>query len=466
MERSYIGTLSEKDVGKKVIIKGWADSVRAHGKLVFIDIRDISGIVQAVIFDKDKDIEKAKKLNKESCIEIIGKIGLRPGGIENVNISTGRIEIKIENLEIINNCIPWPFEPGIKGFEDTKLKYRYLDLRRKEMQRNIITRSKINKVIRDYLDAQGFHEFETPILAKSTPEGSRDYLVPSRTEQGKFWALPQSPQLFKQLLMVAGFEKYYQIARCMRDEDLRKDRQPEFTQLDIEMSFINQENIFKLIEGLFKKIWKDILDVEIKIPFRKISYKEAIKKHGSDKPDLRKENGEEFAFVWVVDFPAFEYNKEEEKYVSVHHPFTMLNLDDFKKNPKETRSYAYDIVLNGVEIGGGSIRIHDYQIQKKVFEILGVSEEEQKKKFGFLLEALKFGAPPHGGIALGLDRLVQLLVGAESIRDVIAFPKNAEGKDVMLDAPSEVSEKQLKEVHIKLDLPEKHKKQKKIRKSK
>jgi len=314
------------------------------------------------------------------------------------------------------------------------------------------------KIMRDFMYENGFNEFETPFLAKSTPEGARDYVVPSRTQPGKFFALPQSPQLFKQLLMVAGFEKYFQIVRCMRDEDLRSDRQPEFTQLDIEMSFTSQEEIITLIEKLLKRIWKEVLNVDIKIPFKRITYDEAMKKYGNDKPDLRAETKERFAFEWVIDFPLFDYSKEEKKYVSTHHPFTHPEMSSFEKNPKTAKAVAYDIVLNGVEIGGGSIRIHESDIQEKVFEVLDLTKKEQQEKFGFLLDALRFGAPPHGGIALGFDRLMQLILEVESIREVIPFPKNKEAKDLMLDAPSEISEKQLKEIHIKLDVPKKAKK--------
>ena len=469
-----IGNLSEKDKDRKVRINGWVDTIREHGKVIFLDIRDLSGILQTVTIAKDKEIfEKAKKLTKESCVEINGKVNLRPEGAVNEKISAGKIEIFIENLEIITLCPQLPFELDLAGVnEDVRLKYRFLDLRRKEMQKKMIIRSTVNKVMREYLDSQGFHEFETPILAKSTPEGSRDYLVPSRIDPGKFWALPQSPQLFKQLLMVAGFERYYQIARCMRDEDLRKDRQPEFTQLDVEMSFVNQDDILELMEGLLKKIWKDVLNIEIKTPFPRMTYQEAMKKYNSDKPDLRKDknNPLEYSFLWVVDFPSFEYSQEDKKFVATHHPFTMPNLEDFEKDPTKARSQAYDIVLNGVEIGGGSIRIHDSAVQEKVFEILGIGKEEQQKKFGFLLDALRYGAPPHGGIALGLDRLMQFITNSESIREVIAFPKNSEGRDVMLNAPSEVSEKQLKEIHISLTLPKKKSKidrvEKKIKKKK
>jgi aspartyl-tRNA synthetase len=458
MERTMIKELSTL-VGKSVEIKGWIDALREHGKITFLELRDITGTVQTVVTAKDvENFTKARSLSKESCVRIKGMVNKRPEGTENKGSPAGSVEIKIEELEILNRCPMLPFDLENKDTsEEVRLKYRYLDLRRPEMQKMLILRSKIVRIIREALYEEGFNEFETPILAKSTPEGARDYVVPSRTQPGKFFALPQSPQLFKQLLMVAGFEKYFQIARCMRDEDLRSDRQPEFTQLDIEMSFITQEDIIKLTEKMLKKIWKEILNVDIKTPFQRISYDESMKKYGIDRPDLRKNKNDskEFAFCWVLDFPAFEYSKEDKKYVAIHHPFTHPEMTSFNKDPQTAKAIAYDIVLNGTEIGGGSIRIHEEDIQAKVFEILGISPEEQREKFGFLLDALKFGAPPHGGIAWGLDRLIQIITGAESIREVIAFPKNKEAKDLMLDAPSPLSDRQLKDVHIKLDLPKK-----------
>src|SRR3989344_1258622 len=462
-KRTHIGTLNEKDAAKIVKIQGWVDTVREHGKLIFLDIRDVSGIMQTVVSAKENPgvFETAKKLTKESCIEMHGSIGLRPKGTINENIPTGKVELQIKELVVLNTCPPMPFELDGKDIgEEVRLKYRYLDLRRNNMKHNMIFRSKLMKAIRDYMYSQGFNEFETPMLAKSTPEGSRDYVVPSRVHAGKFYALPQSPQLFKQLFMVAGMEKYFQIARCMRDEDLRSDRQPEFTQLDVEMSFTDKEEIIFLMEGLIQKLWKELLNVDISVPFKRITYADSMKKYNSDKPDLRKENGEKYAFLWVVDFPSFEYSEEYKKYVSPHHPFTMPNMADFAKDKFKARSETYDIVLNGVEIGGGRIRIHDFKIQEKVFEVFSISKEEQREKFGFLLDALSYGAPPHGGIALGLDRILQLMLEVESIREVIAFPKNSDARDVMLDSPSELGKKQLDEAHIKLDLPKKVEKKK------
>ena len=445
--------------GKEVEIKGWVDTIREHGKLIFLEIRDITGTVQTLTTAKDEtNFEIAKSLSKESSVRIMGEVKPRPEGTQNKNSPAGTVEIKISELEIYTKCPPLPFDIDNDELnEDTRLKYRYLDLRRPQMQKNLILRSKIIRIIRDTLYEEGFNEFETPILAKSTPEGARDYVVPSRTQPGKFFALPQSPQLFKQLLMIAGFEKYFQIAKCMRDEDLRSDRQPEFTQLDVEMSFVSQEDIMNLTEKILKKIWKEILNIDIKTPFQKITYDEAIKKYKTDRPDLRKnkDNSKEYAFCWVVDFPAFDKSEGKGKIIATHHPFTHPEMESFNKDPLTAKSIAYDIVLNGTEIGGGSIRIHEAEIQSKVFEVLGIGEKEQREKFGFLLDALKFGAPPHGGIAWGLDRLIQIILNVESIRETIAFPKNKEAKDLMLDAPSHLSDKQLKEVHIKLDVGKK-----------
>ena len=448
--------------GQQVEIKGWVDTIREHGKLIFLEIRDITGTVQTLTTAKDEtNFETAKSLSKESSIRLTGKVKPRPEGTQNENSPAGTVEIKISELEIYTRCPPLPFDIDNDELnEDTRLKYRYLDLRRPEMQKNLVLRSKVIRIIRDTLYEEGFNEFDTPILGKSTPEGARDYVVPSRTQPGKFFALPQSPQLFKQLLMIAGFEKYFQIAKCFRDEDLRSDRQPEFTQLDVEMSFVSQDDIIALTEKLLTRIWKEILNVDIKTPFQRIQYDDAMKKYRIDRPDLRKnkDDPKEFAFCWVIDFPAFDKSEGKGKMIATHHPFTHPEMKSFNKDPESAKSIAYDIVLNGTEIGGGSIRIHEADVQKKVFEVLGIGEKEQQEKFGFLLDALKFGAPPHGGIAWGLDRLVQIILGAESIRETIAFPKNKEARDLMTDAPSPLSTQQLKDVHIKLDVPKKKEK--------
>ncbi len=444
-----ISEVNSKLVGKKVKLCGWVDSVRVLKSLVFVIIRDRYGKVQCVVNSKSEGFEEAKKLTNESCISIEGNVKEAKVQAEGVCQDA---EIEIENLEIFNLCPVLPFDlKNDTNEEETRLKNRYLDLRTSRMQENIVTRGEVISAVLEFFQKEGFVYFETPILGKSTPEGARDYVVPSRNYPGEFYALPQSPQIFKQLSQVAGFDKYIQIAKCFRDEDLRKDRQPEFTQVDVEMSFVEQDDVIDVIERLMKHVFKKVKNVDLKIPFKRISYEESMEKYGRDNPDLRKnlEDKEEFAFCWVVDFPNFEYSEDEKRYKSTHHPFTMPV--DGKDVTEKSKSFAYDIVLNGSEIGGGSIRIHDTEIQEKIFDILKVSKEEAKKKFGFLLEALKYGAPPHGGLALGLDRLVQLMVGEDNIREVIPFPKNKVGRDVMLDAPSEVSKEQLKEAGLKLD---------------
>ncbi len=441
-----LGEVNEKLVGKKVKLCAWVDSIRILKSVIFIVLRDRYGKVQAIISNKSGSFDDAKKLTAESCIKIEGGVKARPKGQENKDMYSGKVEIEIKKLEIFNLSPRLPFEFGAETSEETRLKSRFLDLRSERMQKNILMRSKTINAILEFFNEEKFTYFETPVLAKSTPEGARDYLVPSRNYPGEFYALPQSPQLFKQLSQIAGFDKYVQLARCFRDEDLRKDRQPEFTQVDVEMSFVEQDDIIDLTERMMKYVFKKVLDVGLKIPFKRISYDESMKKYGRDAPDLRKKD-DEFAFCWVVDFPAFE--KDGKRYKAVHHPFTLpvsgKNKLDFSEKSK---SYAYDIVLNGSEIGGGSIRIHDSEVQAKVFDILKISKKEAENKFGFLLNALKFGAPPHGGIALGLDRMIQLMLREENIREVIPFPKNKESKEVMLDAPSEVSKDQLKDLGL------------------
>ncbi len=453
MLRSHnLGEVNEKLVGKKVKLCGWVDSIRHFKQMTFILLRDRYGKVQTVISDKSKFSKNLKNVTLESCIKVEGKVKKRPKGLENPKMASGNIEVEVSKIEIFNSCPSLPFDMKVDSLEDMRLKYRFLDLRTDKMQKNIILRSEALKAVRDFFYNEGFVEIETPILAKSTPEGARDYIVPSRVHPNKFFALPQSPQLFKQLSQIAGFDKYIQMARCFRDEDLRSDRQPEFTQIDVEMSFIEQDDLIDTMERMLKYTFKKVLNVDVKIPFKRITYEEAIEKYNSDAPDLRKDktNPKEFAFCWVVDFPLFEYSKEEKRYKSTHHPFTMPQTGKNKLDFNEkSKAVAYDCVLNGSEIGGGSIRIHDSEIQEKVFDILKISKAEAKKKFGFLLNALKYGAPPHGGIAFGFDRVVQIMAGEDSIREIIAFPKNKEAKDLMLGAPSEVSDKQLKEVHLK-----------------
>ncbi|MDD5449941.1 MAG: aspartate--tRNA ligase [Candidatus Omnitrophica bacterium] len=452
------GELRESDIGKKVALVGWVHARRDHGKLIFIDLRDREGLTQVVFIPKvNKEVHKiAQDLRAEYVILVKGAVGQRPAGTLNPKLPTGAVEVAAEELTILNPSKTPPFEISdeIKAQEELRLQYRYLDLRKPGLQKNFFLRHKVYAAIRNYLDGQGFLEFETPILTKSTPEGARDYLVPSRLNEGKFFALPQSPQLFKQLLMVAGFERYYQIARCFRDEDLRADRQPEFTQLDIEMSFINEEDIFSLTENLMKAVADKALGINLKIPFPRMSYDEAVKKYGSDKPDTREDkNSDSLNFLWVIDFPLFKYDEEEKKWDMEHHPFTSpkpTRIEELDKPLKDIKSNSYDLVLNGNEIGSGSIRIHNREMQEKIFKIIGLSDEEARRRFGFLLDAFTYGAPPHGGIALGLDRLMAIFTKSESIRDVIAFPKTQKASDLMTDAPSDVSEKQLRELHIKI----------------
>ena len=458
------GQLRKNDANKEVTLSGWIDTIRSHGGVAFIDIRDRYGKTQVVFVKSNKDFESIKNLSIESSISVKGKVQLRKAETENKDWETGEVELFGEKITIFNKSPPLPFEINDpKVNEEVKLKWRYLDLRNSKLRGNLLLRNKIYKAIHDFMEKQEFIYVDTPILAKSTPEGARDYLVPSRVNPGQFYALPQSPQLFKQLLMVSGFDKYYQIARCFRDEDLRADRQPEFTQLDIEMSFIEVEDLLALMEQLWKYVFKQALNIEIKTPFPRMSYDEAIKKYNSDKPDIRKNKNDpgEFAFLWVLDFPMFEYNEEDKRWYAMHHPFTSPKDGSDYSKPGTIKAKAYDLVLNGTELGGGSIRIHDSVMQQKVFDILGINKEEAKEKFGFLLDALSHGAPPHGGIAFGLDRATALMCAVESIRDVIAFPKNKAAQDVMLDAPSTTSEKQLKEAHIKIDLPKKQEKAKK-----
>ena len=577
MNRTHVnGELRISDVGKKVSLIGWVAKRRNLGSLVFIDLRDRTGITQILVDETLTD--SVKSVRNEYILNVEGTVIERTS--KNANLPTGEIEVKAEKIEIINTAAQTPFiiADETDALEDTRLKYRYLDLRRPVLQQKLFTRAKIVKAMHQYLDDNGFIEVETPVLAKSTPEGARDYLVPSRVHPGCFYALPQSPQQFKQLLMVAGFERYYQVARCFRDEDLRADRQLDFTQLDIEVSFMSQNEILTMTEGLLKKIMKDVKGIDIETPFRRFTYKDAINTYGSDKPDTRfglkfvevkdifansefkafatglepkgtikamvvdnahdysrkdtdaltdlaKKNGASglvvlkyidnqlqgsavkffseiekqqlverlnltnnqmvlitsgnwikastalgavrsylgkklhlydpstFDFLWIVDFPLLEYSEEDQRYYSVHHPFTRPNDEDLPlldSDPLSVRSYAYDIVLNGYELGGGSLRIYDCDMQEKMFEILSLSKEEISNRFGFFIDALKYGTPPHGGLALGLDRVAMILTNSDSLRDVIAFPKNANAKCPMSDAPTEVDQKQLDELHIKI----------------
>jgi aspartyl-tRNA synthetase len=445
------GELSRKEAGKTVTLAGWVDSTRIGGKIGFLDIRDRHGKTQ--VFLNANLAKDFRNLNREDVIQVTGVVQARPEN-QVKGPGTGEIELSATEMKLLKKVPPLPMEMDefINSTEETRLKYRYIDLRRPEMQNNLVLRHKITMAIREFLDQHHFLEIETPILANSTPEGARDYLVPSRVNRGRFFALPQSPQQFKQLLMVAGMDRYFQLARCFRDEDLRADRQPEFTQLDMEMSFITEEEIFTIMEKLMQYVWKKVLNYDLKIPFRRITYKESKAKYNSDKPDFRKESGEKFSFGWVVDFPEFEYSAEEERWVAVHHPFTAPKEEDIKflhTDKGRVHARAYDLVLNGYELGGGSVRIHDSELQAEVFKALGLSEEEAQQKFGFFLDALKF-APPHAGIAFGLDRWAMIMAEKDSIREVIAFPKNKDAQDLMNGAPSIVKEEQLIEAHIKL----------------
>ncbi len=576
-------SLRAEDIGREAVLMGWVQRRRDHGGLIFLDLRDREGITQ-VVFDPqigEEAHERAGGLRSEYVIAVKGKARLRPEGMANPKLPTGEIEVAATELRILNSSKTPPFqvEDDLEASENIRLKYRYLDLRRPKLYKNLILRHNVARLTRGYFNDLGFIEVETPVLTRSTPEGARDYLVPSRVNTGKFFALPQSPQLFKQILMIAGFEKYYQIVKCFRDEDLRADRQPEFTQLDLEMSFIREEDIYGIIEGWVERIFSELKGLSLTVPFPRMTYNEAISLYGTDRPDTRfglalcevtdivaesefrvfrqaVERGgivkalrvpggkdlsrkelddlidfvkifgaqgmawikiqpegwqspiakflqesvqqalaqrlgietgdvilfvadqrkivndalgnlrvrlgqqlglidpDKFNFVWVTDFPLVEWDHEEKRYTSVHHPFTApleSDMDLLETHPEKVRSRAYDLVLNGIEIGGGSIRIHQQEVQSRVFGVLGISAEEAQEKFGFLLEALQYGAPPHGGVAFGLDRLVMLLCGAGSIRDVIAFPKTQKASCLMTNAPSEADVNQLLELCIKVE---------------
>lgn len=574
------GTLTIKNVGEEVTLHGWVQKKRDLGGVVFIDLRDRSGIVQIVVRDGAEFYDLAASLKSESVLKVTGKVSERES--KNPNIPTGDIEVEVSELELLNTSKDVPFEisDDTTALEDTRLKYRYLDIRRSSVTNNLVTRHKITMAVRNFLDKEKFIEVETPILCKSTPEGARDYLVPSRVNNGKFFALPQSPQIFKQLLMVGGMERYFQIARCFRDEDLRADRQPEFTQVDLEMSFVDQDDVMDLTERLVAHVFKEVKGIEIKLPLRRMKYDDAMEYYGSDKPDLRfempinnitdvfknteftvfknvvdndgiinclvvkgqadnysrktldqlteyvktyrasglaylkigvevsgsiakvvsedelktlketlgLENGDlvlivadtkrnvvkaslgalrcklgrdlglikegQYELLWVTEFPSFEYSEEEGRYMACHHPFTApldSDVDKLLTDKGNCYSKAYDIVINGYEAGGGSIRIHREDVQEKMFRALELTEEDINEKFGFFVEALKYGTPPHGGLALGLDRLVMLLTGTENIRDVIAFPKTASASCLMSECPNVVDEKQLKELGISID---------------
>jgi aspartyl-tRNA synthetase len=587
MRSHYCGQVTESLLDQDVEVSGWVHRRRDHGGVIFVDLRDRDGLVQ-VVFDPDykEAFETAERVRSEFVLRVKGRVRRRPEGTENPDLVTGKIEILAREIEILNRAKPLPFQLDEDVNEEIRLRYRYLDLRRPEMQAKLRLRARVTSALRRYLDGNGFVDIETPMLTKATPEGARDYLVPSRVHPGAFYALPQSPQLFKQLLMMSGFDRYYQIVRCFRDEDLRADRQPEFTQLDIETSFLSEEQIMTLMEQMIRELFAEVLQVELPSPFPRMPFAEAIARYGVDKPDLRiplelvdvkdlmggvefkvfagpaadpkgrvtalkVPNGGELsrkqiddytsfvarygakglAYVkvnemakgrdglqspilkfltdaaiegilartgakdgdliffgsdkakivseslgalriklghdlgmvekgwrplWVVDFPMFEYDEKDGRYYSLHHPFTaprIDSLDALQGDPEAILSRAYDMVLNGTEVGGGSIRIHRPDMQQAVFKMLGIDEEEAKTKFGFLLDALDFGAPPHGGLAFGLDRLVMLMTGSQSIREVMAFPKTQTASDLMTNAPAPVTEAQLKELHVRVRVP-------------
>jgi len=460
--RRIFNTETKNFIGKRVKVCGWVDRVRAHGKIIFLDLRDKSGILQ-IVFDEGKNkvlFEKVKKIRSEWVISVEGEVRKRPEKMINPKIETGDIELEGKEINIFSQAKTLPFPINTSGYEieeNIRLKYRYLDLRRERLKKNLEVRQRVIHFMRSFLIKEGFLEVETPILTKSTPEGARDFLVPSRLYPGKFYALPQSPQQYKQLLMVSGIERYFQIARCLRDEDPRADRQPEFTQLDIEMSFVGVEDILDMIERLFVSLIKNLFPKKriTKIPFPRISYEFSIKNYHSDRPDLRenKSDEDELSLCFVIDFPMFEWKKEEKRWGAMHHPFTKPKTEDIeriKKDPKKILAYQYDVVLNGEEIGGGSIRNTNLDLLLTVFEVLGYSKEEIKEKFSHYFEAFSYGVPPHGGIAIGIERFLKILLKEENIREVIAFPKTGDNRDLMLDIPSKVSKEQLKELSIEI----------------
>jgi aspartyl-tRNA synthetase len=446
-------------IGKSVVVRGWVHTVRDMGKITFVDLRDQSGLLQIVI---PGELEIAR-LGVEYVIEVAGEVRKRGERFINEKLATGEVELGAVSVKILNESLELPFEikndtAGIN--EELRLRYRYLDLRSDRMAANLRLRHNVIKAIRNFFDGEGFIEVETPLLTKGTPEGAREFLVPSRLHPEEFYVLPQSPQQFKQLLMVGGIGKYFQIARCLRDEDQRGDRQPEFTQLDVELSFVEQEDILALNEAMLRELVKSVAPTKCitKLPFPRLTYAESMDRYGTDKPDLRQDKNDpnELAFVWITDFPMFEADKTSGKLNAMHHPFTAPRADDLhllESNPTKVHAYAYDVALNGYEIGGGSVRISDAKLQARVFELLGVEGDEITARFGHMLEAFTYGVPPHGGIAYGLDRLIMVLAGEPNIREVIAFPKTGDARDPLMGAPSKVSEQALEEAHIEPVLP-------------
>jgi len=462
-QKKSIQSLHEH-IGSDVILAGWVDARRDHGKLIFIDLRDAGGIIQMVVKPDHEDAyQNADTVRSEWCIAVTGTIKKRPENMINNDQPNGDLEFEVKQLEVITKAETPPFELDTNGYEvneELRMKHRYLDLRRRRLTTNIQKRSDVTGFFQTYLRNHGFFEIDTPNLTSSSPEGARDYVVPSRIENGAFYALPQAPQQFKQMLMVAGFERYFQVARCFRDEDTRGDRQPEFTQLDIEMSFVTRDDVMNLAETMFTKMIESLYPEKIiqQKPWPRITYKEAMETYGTDRPDIRTEdNPNELAFAWVIDFPLFEEGtgSDATSYAPSHHMFTMPQKEDIHlldTNPHAVRSTQMDMVLNGSEVGGGSMRIHSADIQKKIFELIGFSDKKQQK-FSHMLEAFRYGVPPHGGIAPGLDRVLAILHNEPTIREVIAFPKTGEGRDLMMNAPSNISSKQLDELGLTVKKP-------------
>lgn len=459
MERIKIAELKNQ-IGQTVKVAGWIDARRDHGKLIFLDLRDQSGRVQTVSSPQKGEVYAlADSLRDEWVVEAVGLVKKRPEKMINPKESNGAVELEISAIKILSRAEPPPFNLRGAGYEineEIRMKHRYLDLRRPRLQKNLRNRHRLIKFLRDFLDSRGFWEIETPLLTKSTPEGARDYIVPARTYPGKFYALPQSPQQYKQLLMASGVEKYFQIARCLRDEDTRGDRQAEFSQLDLEMAFTSQEEILRLIEEMYTAAVKAVYPKKTftATPWPRLDYQQAMEKYGSDKPDIRKDknNPDELGFVWILNFPLFEKDLEDGHLAPSHHMFTAPKEEDLPKldaAPQSVRSYQHDLALNGFEVAGGSLRIHDPKIQSRIFDLIGFSDK-QKKYFEHMLTAFSFGVPPHGGIASGLDRLLAVLENEPSIREVIAFPKTGEGRDLTMGAPAEVDARQLKELGIKI----------------
>ncbi|HTK05211.1 MAG TPA: aspartate--tRNA ligase [Candidatus Eisenbacteria bacterium] len=461
MQRNYISETSGL-IGKEVTVCGWVHARRDMGKITFIDLRDRTGLLQVVFIPSNKELlEQARVLRPEFVVRLTGQVNERPEKLRNPKLVTGSIEMLATKLEILNEAKTPPFEidkDTMTVNEELRLKYRYLDLRSERMQKNMLLRDRITSFFRRWLSERRFVEFETPILTKGTPEGSREYMVPSRLHPGKFYVLPQSPQQFKQLLMVAGMERYYQIARCFRDEDQRGDRQPEFTQLDLEMSFVEQEDVLTLCEQMMIDLIKEVAPEKsiTQVPFPRFSYKESMEKFGSDKPDIRKDKNDpnELGFSWVLDFPMFEKSPEG-GLQAAHHPFCMPNPEDvglLDTEPLKVRAWSYDMVLNGYELSSGSIRIHQRELQNKIFKLLGLEDDLIQRRFGHMLEAFEYGAPPHGGMAPGIDRIAMILANEPNIREVIAFPKTGDARDPMMGAPSDIPKSQLVEAHIMTDL--------------